>query len=164
MVAFCAVSMAPDLDVWAFRLGIPYEAPFGHRGASHSLLVALGVGLLIWALHRPGASAGRGRVAVALVATLVVMSHGLLDTMTFGGGHGVALLWPFDATRLWAPLRVIPVSTIGFGVLSPYGLGVLATELVLFSPFWIYGLGLGRRLARPLGYLKRLISPLARRA
>ena len=41
MLAFSALSLAPDLDVIAFRLGIPYSAPFGHRGAAHSILVAL---------------------------------------------------------------------------------------------------------------------------
>src|SRR3954462_8971017 len=41
MMAFGALSLAPDLDVIAFRLGIPYSAPFGHRGAAHSLFVAL---------------------------------------------------------------------------------------------------------------------------
>ena len=30
------VSFLPDADVVAFKFGIPYEAPFGHRGASHS--------------------------------------------------------------------------------------------------------------------------------
>ena len=32
---------------------------------------------------------------MALFATAVVASHGLLDTLT-DGGRGVALLWPFD--------------------------------------------------------------------
>ena len=41
MVAFSALSLAPDLDVIAFRFGIPYAAPFGHRGAAHSIFVAL---------------------------------------------------------------------------------------------------------------------------
>jgi membrane-bound metal-dependent hydrolase YbcI (DUF457 family) len=41
MLAFSALSLAPDLDVIAFRFGIPYSAPFGHRGAAHSILVAL---------------------------------------------------------------------------------------------------------------------------
>ena len=29
-----ALSILPDLDVLAFRFGIPYAAPFGHRGAT----------------------------------------------------------------------------------------------------------------------------------
>ena len=40
MLAFSALSLAPDLDVIAFRFGIPYSAPFGHRGAAQSILVA----------------------------------------------------------------------------------------------------------------------------
>ncbi len=41
MVAFSALSLAPDLDVIAFQFGIPYSAPFGHRGAAHSICAAL---------------------------------------------------------------------------------------------------------------------------
>src|SRR5437763_7259784 len=41
MLAFSALSLAPDLDVVAFRLGIPYSAPFGHRGATHSIAFAM---------------------------------------------------------------------------------------------------------------------------
>jgi hypothetical protein len=33
-------SYLPDADVLAFRFGIPYPAPFGHRGAFHSLASA----------------------------------------------------------------------------------------------------------------------------
>ena len=33
-------SIAPDVDVAAFAFGIPYDAPFGHRGASHSIVFA----------------------------------------------------------------------------------------------------------------------------
>ena len=39
-VAFSALSLAPDLDVVAFRLGIPYSAPWGHSGAAHSIFIA----------------------------------------------------------------------------------------------------------------------------
>jgi len=35
MVAFSALSLLPDIDVIGFPLGVPYGAPFGHRGASH---------------------------------------------------------------------------------------------------------------------------------
>lgn len=138
MVAFSALSMAPDLDVWAFKLDIPYEAPFGHRGASHSILVAVILGVLLSRLHTMRAGLGRSKGALAIVMVLVLLSHGLLDTLTFGGGHGVALLWPFDLARLWAPLRFIPVSPLGFGIFSPYGLKVLGTELLMFAPFWLY--------------------------
>ena len=70
----------------------------------------------------------------------VGVSHGLLDTLTFGGGLGVALLWPFTAHRFWAPIRFIPVAPIGMDMFSQYGLLVVISELVIFSPFWIYAL------------------------
>ena len=41
-----AVAILPDVDVLAFRFGIAYEHPLGHRGITHSLLFAAVVGLL----------------------------------------------------------------------------------------------------------------------
>ena len=38
MALFSALALLPDADVIAFKLGIPYSAPWGHRGATHSLL------------------------------------------------------------------------------------------------------------------------------
>src|SRR5437868_2609888 len=46
MAAFSALSLTPDLDVLAFRLHIPYSAPFGHRGATHSICTALLLGVI----------------------------------------------------------------------------------------------------------------------
>jgi len=63
-----------------------------------------------------------------------------LDTMTFGGGLGCALLWPFSLHRFWAPVRFIPVAPIGLDLLSAWGLRVTAAEIVLFAPFWLYAL------------------------
>src|SRR5262249_26810128 len=45
-------SCLPDLDVIAFRLGIPYHAPFGHRGAVHSLAFAVSCGIALAAALR----------------------------------------------------------------------------------------------------------------
>src|SRR5438445_202449 len=36
--------VAPDADVLAFAFGIPYEDMLGHRGLSHSLLIAAVIG------------------------------------------------------------------------------------------------------------------------
>ena len=73
----------------------------------------------------------------SVIGALVVASHGILDTMT-DGGLGCALLWPFDATRYFAPWNPIPVSPIGAGYLSAYGLRVALTELILFSPVFLF--------------------------
>src|SRR4029453_1542755 len=44
-VAWSALSMLPDADVIGFSLGVPYEAAWGHRGATHSFAFAVIVGL-----------------------------------------------------------------------------------------------------------------------
>ena len=66
-----------------------------------------------------------------MFATLVLASHGLLDTMT-DGGLGAALLWPFSLTRYFAPWRPIPVAPIGLDFFTLDGAMVALTELVLF--------------------------------
>lgn len=137
MVAFSILSIWPDADALGFVFGVPYDSPFGHRGATHSLLVALVLGLLAYPLaKRWGLPARR----TAIFATLVAVSHGLLDTMTFGGGHGCALFWPLTAHRYWAPLRFIPIAPIGLGLFSAAGIHVMMAELIIFLPFWAYAL------------------------
>lgn len=118
-------SMLPDLDVIGFRLGIPYDAGLGHRGASHSFAAAMLIGLL-------GAAAGRwlrttpGRAF--LFTFLAAASHGLLDMFT-DGGRGVALLWPLSGERFFAPFRPIEVSPIGIAsIFSARGLSVFTSE------------------------------------
>lgn len=124
LAAGVAASMLPDADVAAFRLGIPYAAALGHRGFSHSLLVAVAAaGLGAWLLRRRVP----GRVAFPFLF-LAMASHGLLDACTTGG-LGIALLWPFSAQRCFAPVRMIRVSPIGLSrFVSRNGLAVLASE------------------------------------
>jgi inner membrane protein len=118
-------AVAPDADVVAFRFGIPYEHMLGHRGLSHSIVVAACVGGLAawWASWR-----GWPRIDVARLAAfffLATASHGLLDAMT-DGGLGVACLAPFSSARWffpWRPIRVSPLSVGGF--FSTRGLAVI---------------------------------------
>ena len=145
MLVFSVISIWPDVDVVAFALGIPYSAPFGHRGATHSIAAALLVGLASYFFARWRKLPVRRTVGMA---TAVAVSHGLLDTMTYGGGYGCALLWPFSDERFWAPVRFIPIAPIGMFMFSPRGLHVVLAELVIFAPFWIYALW-PRRRARP---------------
>ncbi|UQA62994.1 metal-dependent hydrolase [Polyangium aurulentum] len=139
MVGWSALSLLPDADVIAFQLGIPYSAPFGHRGASHSFVAAAAVGLLVGLASKRSKRARTGLLAFATVA-----SHGLLDTLT-DGGLGMALLWPFTNARYFAPWRPIPVAPIGLGVLSQRGFYVMAVELAMFSPLFLYALWPRRR-------------------
>jgi inner membrane protein len=137
MIALSIVSMGPDIDVVAFLMGIPYEAPLGHRGATHSLAMAALVGLLgLYVAYRQELP----RARTAIYAGVVAATHGLLDTMTFGGGLGCALLWPFSSERYWAPVRFIPIAPIGPAILGARGLMVMLAEVVIFAPFWLYAL------------------------
>jgi inner membrane protein len=86
MVALSALALLPDLDVVAFRLGIPYGAPFGHRGAAHSLVFALALGLVAALVARP---LGLRPLCTLAVVSAVVASHGPLDART-DAGRGVA--------------------------------------------------------------------------
>ncbi|MCA9586322.1 MAG: metal-dependent hydrolase [Myxococcales bacterium] len=136
-VALTLVSLWPDVDAVGFALGVGYGESLGHRGATHSLLVALAVGLAGYVVaERRGLPAMRTAVFVAVVA----MSHALLDTMTYGGGLGCALFWPLSDARFWSPVRFIPIAPIGMRLLSARGLWVMARELVIFLPFWAYAL------------------------
>jgi inner membrane protein len=126
--------MLPDADVVGLPLGIAYEDPWGHRGATHSLAFAWAVaGAVGFVAPRFGLS----RVRMFTVAAIVLSSHPLLDTLT-DGGLGCALFWPLDLTRYFAPWRPIPVSPIGLAFFSPYGAFVAATELILFGPLLRY--------------------------
>ncbi len=137
MIVLSIVSIWPDFDALAFAFGVPYEAPFGHRGATHSLTLALVVGLLgLYVAIREKLP----RARTAMYAGVVAASHGLLDTMTYGGGLGCALLWPASNERFWAPIRFIPIAPIGLRILAFRGLKVMLAEVVIFAPFWIYAL------------------------
>lgn len=126
-----ALSILPDLDVVAFRLGIPYGDAFGHRGASHALLTAALAAITIAVSMRSRwATVPIGRAMLFLFAAMA--SHGLLDMLT-NGGHGVAALWPFTEERYFAAVRPIEVSPIGFGFFSQNGVDVLRSEMV-----WIW--------------------------
>ncbi len=132
-VLLVVASCLPDVDVVAFRLGIPYSAPFGHRGALHSLAFAALCGVCL------GAIAWLWDVApvpVAAMTGLVMATHGLLDTFT-DGGLGVALLWPISNARCFAWWRPISVAPLGWRLLSPHGIGLMLHESLLFLPVFI---------------------------
>ena len=127
-----ALAAAPDLDVLAFALGIPYEHPLGHRGLSHSLPFAALVAALAYAAarRRPGLPAA----PLALAVFAAVASHGLLDAFT-DAGLGIGLLLPFDDARIFWPWRPIATSPLSVGAFfSERGLAILTNE-ALFVGF-----------------------------
>jgi inner membrane protein len=141
-------SMLPDLDSIAFRLRIPYSSPFGHRGFSHSIVVAL----LFATAVSPFAHALRARPLAAFWFLLLSMlSHGVLDAFT-NAGKGVAFFWPFSAERIFFNFRPIEASPISIQrFISERGLQVLWSELVwVWTPLLLIGIVglLMRRLMR----------------
>lgn len=140
-VAGAIASLLPDLDVIGLRAGVPYAAPFGHRGASHSLAAAAALALVGAALHRP-LRARAGTVFLFLLAAAA--SHGLLDALT-NGGLGVALLWPLSDARIFAPVRPIQVAPLRH-VIGARGLAAIGSELVrVWAPCAVVALALAAR-------------------
>jgi len=142
-VIWSGLSLLPDADVFGFRFGVAYEDTWGHRGATHSIAFAVGVGVLVWIVARLlKLAAGR----TSLIAASVVLSHALLDTLT-DGGLGCALFWPFSDERFFAPWTPIPVAPGGRAFLSLEGARIAAIESVVFAPFLIYALWPAARTA-----------------
>ncbi|HEX8451756.1 MAG TPA: metal-dependent hydrolase [Longimicrobium sp.] len=126
--AACAV--LPDLDVIAFRFGIPYEHVLGHRGLSHSLFFAALLAAVVVALFFPRE---RQRGRLWLFFFLATASHASLDALTTGG-LGVAFFAPLENSRYffpWRPIEVSPLSISRFFTVR--GLMVLRSEFV-----WIW--------------------------
>lgn len=128
LAMFC--SILPDFDVVAFRLGIPYESQWGHRGFTHSFFFAAMLGLLLTTFSQRLACRP---IVVFTVIFLSTASHALLDAAT-NGGLGVALFWPFSEQRYFLPWTPIAVSPIGIkNFLTERGAVVLLSEF-----YWVW--------------------------
>ena len=124
-VAAVTLSVLPDADALLHWMGIPHQSPFGHRGFSHSLFIALAVSFVTARLLFQTRVARRG-----FLLFLITASHGILDAFT-DGGLGVAFFWPFDNVRIFAPWRPLVVSPIGIeAFFSGWGLRVIRSEVV----------------------------------
>ena len=90
LAALVALPMVPDLDVVAFKIGIPYSHPLGHRGFTHSLLYAVLQGYACaWIAQQYFRVPGRDWIRLGAVLSLATATHGLIDAMT-DGGLGIA--------------------------------------------------------------------------
>jgi len=133
LVLAIASTILPDIDVLTFNFGIPYEAPFGHRGFTHSIFFAM-----LWATLVIFVFAKFNRVIWWLVMFLSTISHGILDAMT-SGGRGVGFFIPFHNERYFFPFREIIVSPIGIErFFSERGIRVIFSELkYVFLPCFL---------------------------
>ncbi len=122
----------PDVDGVFLKLGwIPYEHFLGHRGFTHSLVAATILGALAAAWFAQTSTTARGIwVKLALYFASITATHGILDMAT-SGGEGIALLAPYDNTRLFFPLRPISVSPISPSLwFTRMGFDAMVSELV----------------------------------
>jgi len=117
-------AILPDFDVIAFKFGIDYLHPLGHRGFTHSILFAV-----LWSILLSFLFGKNRKIIFAIVLFLSTVSHGLLDAMT-SGGEGVGFFIPFDNARYFFPFRGIKVSPIGIEkFFSEWGINVILSEL-----------------------------------
>ena len=125
LAAALVLSVLPDMDVIGFKFGVYYANILGHRGLSHSLAFAVGMGAVAF-LAAPWLHARR--LTAFLVCTGAVTTHIALDALT-NGGLGVAVLWPFSEARHffpWQPIEVSPFAPRHF--LTARGARVLLSE------------------------------------
>ncbi len=117
-------TIIPDIDVIAFKFGIPYAHPLGHRGITHSIIFAV-----IWAVLLSVLFGKTRKVVFAIVLFLSTISHGLLDALTTGG-KGIGFFIPLDNSRYFLPYRVIQVSPLGIkDFFSEWGIRIILSEL-----------------------------------
>lgn len=125
---FC--SIIPDIDAIGFKLGVPYNSTFGHRGFTHSIFFAAITGIVAAWLFNKLSKAGKDFWNKAVYFFIVTLSHPLLDACTTGG-LGVAFFSPFSNHRYFFPFHPIKVSPIGVNIFfSKWGLRVLLSEFI----------------------------------
>ncbi|WP_298900235.1 metal-dependent hydrolase [uncultured Psychroserpens sp.] len=124
MILAIGSAILPDLDILAFKFGVDYLHPLGHRGFTHSILFAL-----IWSVLLSVFFGKTRKLIFAIVLFLSTISHALLDAMTTGG-EGVGFFIPFENSRYFFPFRIIKVSPIGIEkFFSEWGLQVIMSEI-----------------------------------
>jgi inner membrane protein len=136
LVVFAGLALLPDADVLLVALGTCDGGVCGHRGASHSLPMAIAIGFLAGLLARRL----KWPVLRTMIATTIAVgSHALLDVLG-AGGRGLPLLWPFSDHRFISPIRIFPDAPRGLAFLSWPGLLSIGIEFVVFLPLMIFAL------------------------
>jgi inner membrane protein len=132
-------SMLPDADVITYDMGLAYGHMLGHRGLSHSLIVAAATGgIVALALGRGAWRSARWQMFVYF--TLVTASHGLLDALV-DEGLGVAFFAPFSGERYffpWRPLEVSPIGGHGFFTTADMKGGLRWIEVLRSEIQWVW--------------------------
>lgn len=119
------LSILPDFDVVAFRLSIPYESIWGHRGFTHSIFFSFVAASICTKFFYP-----KIYKSIFTVLFLSGVSHSILDALT-NGGLGVAFFFPLENSRYffpWTPIEISPVGIKNF--FTERGFEVIKNELL----------------------------------
>lgn len=149
-LVLAAAAVIPDLDVIAFKFGIPYGHMFGHRGFSHSLLfAAILAGFASLIIQSWSEGSCRTFFRIWLVAFVAVALHGVLDAAT-DAGLGIGFFIPWSNHRYFFPFRPIPTSSVNpLLFFSARGLHILVSEVL-----WVW---------LPVGLLSAVYQAFRRR-
>ena len=130
-IAAVLLSCWPDLDYATLAFEVRPNEPFGHRGITHSLVVAAVLSLAVTVVGFRGLGLGsRTWWRVAAFLFFAAASHGLLDAVT-SGDIGVALFAPLDNKRHFLPLKRIPCCPVGINeYLGYWGIMTIANEIL----------------------------------
>lgn len=153
VIAAAFAAAAPDIDgALSHLLPISPASIYAHRGATHSLFVALTAGLLAALFHKP---LGVRPLTAGVVIASSMASHGILDMMT-DTGMPVAYLWPLTSLRMVADWRPIHSAPVHRAHLFVQAFARLRSELVqLIIP--MFAIAVSARAAQ-LGLAKRRIK------
>ena len=136
VAAFAAA--APDVDgLFKHFFHLSQTSVYAHRGAAHSLFVALAAGCVAAVFHR---RLGVRLLTAGTVIAAAMASHGILDMMT-DSGQPVAYLWPLSSVRLFADWRPIHSGPVHLANLISGTMARLSSELwQLIIPMFVAAL------------------------
>jgi inner membrane protein len=125
IIATVACACFADLDYASLLFEVRPNETFGHRGATHSLFVAIAFAAIVaLVLFR------RQFLRVFAFLAVVAASHGILDAMT-AGDLGVALFWPLTSARFHFPFALVASCPVGMNEYFGYwGLLTIANEVL----------------------------------
>jgi inner membrane protein len=136
LIGFSLLAMLPDADVFIVPFGSHDSMVAGHRGASHSLLMAAGIAIAGGLMAR---RYGWNGMRTALAVMLAIGSHGLLDALG-DGGRAIPFFWPLSAHRFRAPWQCLPDAPRGLKFISWHGLLDAVLEFIYFLPVTLFAL------------------------
>lgn len=125
VIAAAFAAAAPDIDgVFKHLVTLSPTSIYAHRGAAHSLFVALAAGVIAACFHR---KLEVKPLTAGVVIAAAMASHGLLDMMT-DTGRGVAYLWPLNSARMISDWRPIHSGQVHMAHLFSQGFARLRSE------------------------------------